>query len=159
MKAALFAGLLVYAALFVLTSFVPYEEARDEALAYGYTETEIERGLQYAFERRLLMWSSTGMEFLLLVLLACTPFARRLADRLHALFGRRWLVTVGAVAIFCLLVGDIISLPLGLARLEHQRAWDMTERPVLEWLQDRLIGMAISGVMWTGLLVGLYVLI
>lgn len=159
MRAALLAGILVYAILFVLTTFVPYEQAREEALVYGFTEQEIDTGLRYAFERRLIGWSATGMRFLLLLFLACTPFARMLADRLHALFGQRWFLTVLGVAVFCLLADDVLSLPFGLMRLEHQRVWGMTERPVAEWLEERLLGMGVSGLIWTGILAGLYLLI
>jgi Zn-dependent protease with chaperone function len=44
-------------------------------------------------------------------------------------------------------------------RLEHQRSWGMTERLVADWLHERLISMAVSGILWTGIVVGLYVLI
>ncbi len=159
MKAALLAGFLVYVALVVATTFVPYDQARVEAADCGFQPEEIDDGLQFAFERRLWAWAQTGVQFLLLILLALTGFARRFADACYAWTGRRWFLTVLAVAGFCFLAKTILAFPFGLARLEHQRAWDMTAQPLADWLRDRLVSLGVYAVLWFGVLAGLYLLL
>lgn len=159
MRAAILAGVFVYAALFFFTTFVSWDEAQRQAAAAGFTAEEIERGLQYTYERRLTGWIATGLDLLLLVLLACTPLARKLADRIDARTGGRWFLTLVLVVVSCLLLQYLLGFPFSWIRLEHRRAWDLTERPFADWLQDWLIGVGISLLIWTGILVGLFVLI
>src|SRR5262245_20235558 len=99
MKAAILAGIFVYATLFFFTTFVPSEQARQEAEAMGFTPDEIDRGLEYAFQRRLLSWTSTGTHFLLLIVLGCTSVGRNMADRCSEWAGRRWFLTLLLVAL------------------------------------------------------------
>jgi Zn-dependent protease with chaperone function len=159
MRKAIFAGVFVYAALFFCTTFVSWKDAERQAERAGFEPVDIQRGLQYAYEGRLISWTYTGLDFLLLLALACTPLGRRLADRVHVFTGGRWFLTVAGVAACCLVLQYLLAFPFGWVRLEHRRHWELTTRPSAEWLQDWLIGVGILLLMWTAIVVGLLVLI
>src|SRR5205823_2300259 len=59
LRAALAAAVLVYALLFVLTTFPHSPEAQAQAAAY-FTPQEIEPGLRFAHQRRLFFWCPTA---------------------------------------------------------------------------------------------------
>ncbi len=184
LKAALAAGVLVYAILFVLTTFPRAQEAEAQAARY-FSATEIERGLRYSSERRLFFWASTGVQLAFLTVLVFTGAARKLADRCGQLvglrrpggdegvssagqFGRlgarlgrglRWLATVLLVGAFCFVAAELLVLPIRLGRLAHARAWGMTDRSVLSWFEDYAKSLGIAAVMGAVLLAGLYALI
>src|SRR5262245_2535848 len=159
MRKAILAGVFVYAALFFCTTFISSDEAQRRAAGAGFTSEEIERGLQYSYENRLIYWTYLGLDLLLLIALACTPVARRLADVVERFTGRRWFFTVVGVAVCCLALQYLLAFPFGWARLEHRRYWELTSRPFAEWLDDWLLGAGLSLLMWTGILTGLFVLI
>lgn len=179
LKAALAAGVLVYAILFVLTTF-PRSQAAEARAAQYFSSGEIQRGLQYAFQRRLFFWTSTALQLLFLGFVVFTGFARRLADwcgRLvpkprttdaagpkprmwrRLLSGLHWLATVLLVGTFCFLAVELLVLPVRLARLENLRAWGMTQRTVGEWFEQYRTSLVVAGVMGAVLLSGVYVLI
>jgi STE24 endopeptidase len=158
MRILILAGVLIYVALFVVTTFVPSGSARREAEKY-FTEEEIDRGLRFSFQRRLLYWPSVGIHLGILTAIVCTGFSRRLADTFAAWTGNRWFLTILLVGWFCLLVDEAVSLPFGLARLELLRAWGMTRRPIPSWLADRALGLAVTAVFQSVILIGLFVLI
>src|SRR6516225_8829840 len=81
LKIALAGVIVAFAALFAINTFIPppaeeYVRAREY-----FTEAEIEAGLQYSFERRLLFWAGTALELAVLIGLVATGAARRLCDR------------------------------------------------------------------------------
>src|SRR6266851_5630755 len=78
--------------LFVLTTFVPYPAAREEARTAGFTVDQINTGLQYTFERRFFFWTATALEIGLLCVFAMTSLARRWADRLLDWTGQRRII-------------------------------------------------------------------
>lgn len=159
MRSAILAGVFVYAALFFFTTFVSSAEAERQAAGAGFSVEEIQRGLEYAYQRRLMYWLYVGVDFLLLLLLACTPLARKLTDAVHAKTGGQWFVTLLAVTVLCLGLQYLLGFPFACVRLEHQRAWGLTTRPFVEWLEDWFIAVGVSILIWTGVLVGLFVLI
>src|SRR5262249_36109904 len=79
LKAALAAALLVYALLFVLTTFPRSAAAEARAAAY-FSPQEIESGLRFALQRRLFFWSATALQLIFLVAVVFSGFGRRLAD-------------------------------------------------------------------------------
>src|SRR6266478_1579914 len=93
MKAAILAGVLVFAALFALTTFLPAPDARAEAQRY-FSSSEIERGLEHSLEGKLLFWASTAVHLGVLTLLVLGGWARPLAAWCGRWTGGRWLATV-----------------------------------------------------------------
>ncbi|HMF15769.1 MAG TPA: M48 family metallopeptidase, partial [Gemmataceae bacterium] len=156
LKITIFVGASAFLLLFLVTTFAPPSRAAAEEY---FTAKEIDNGLEFGLQRRLLYWASAGLHLAALVLIVFTGFARKLADLFASWVGGRWLVTVLLVGGFCFLVEEAISLPIGLARLELVRAWGLTKRPVADWLADHAIGLAISGVIGAVTLLGLYLLI
>jgi STE24 endopeptidase len=156
LKFTIFVGACAFLLLFLVTTFAP--PSRAEAEKY-FSAKEIDNGLEFGLQRRLLYWAGAGLHLAALALIVFTGFARKLADLFASWVGGRWLWTVLLVGGFCFLVEEAISLPIGLARLELVRAWGLTNRPATGWLMDRAIGVLISAVTWVILLVGLYALI
>ena len=156
LKITIFVGASAFLLLFLVTTFAP--PSRAEAEKY-FTAKEIDNGLQFSLQRRLLYWAGAGLHLAALALIVFTGFARKLADLFASWVGGRWLWTVLLVGGFCFLVEEAISLPISLARLELVRAWGLTKRPVADWLADHAIGLAISGVIGAVTLLGLYLLI
>jgi STE24 endopeptidase len=155
-KTTIIVGVIAFIALFLVTTFAP--PSRAEAARY-FTANEIERGLEFSLQRRLLSWASAGLNLGALAVIVFSGFARKLADTLASWVGGRWLVTILLVGGFCFLVEEAISLPLGLARLELVRAWGLTKRPIGDWLGDHFLGLGIYIVTWAIVLIGLYLLI
>ena len=157
-KTVLVLVVLVFIALFLVTTFVQSPEARAEARKY-FSQKDIDRGLQFSLERRLIFWAGTALDLAVLMALVFTGFARKLADIFLGWTGNRWLAAVLLVGAFCFLAEEAVSLPFGLLRLEHLRAWGMTHRPVADWLRDRCLGLMVAAALGAVALVGLYLLI
>jgi STE24 endopeptidase len=153
------AAAFVFVVIFVLTTFVPSPQAQTEALKYGFTPEQIDDGLRYTLERKLIFWAAAGTSLLFWTVLVLTGGGRKLADLCGRLTGQRWLLTVLLVGAVCFLIQTSLALPFGLARLEAQRAWGMTSRPVSDWLFDLAKSLAISAVIGAPLLVGFYLLL
>ncbi len=158
MKATLLAGIFVYVALFVFTTFVPSAEAQAEAARF-FSAEEIERGLQFSYQRRLLFWLQTGVNLGLLAALVFTGWARRLADTGMRWSGQRWWLTILFVGAVVFLAQACLALPLGLIRLENQRAWGLTQRSIPDWLVEHFISLGVAAIIGGALLMGLYLLI
>jgi len=156
LKTTVLVGAIAFVALFLVTTFAP--PSRVDAAKY-FSPEEIDRGLEFSFQRRLLYWSGAGLHLAVLVYIVFSGFARKLADVLSFWAGGRWLATVLLVGGFCFVVEEAISLPIALARLEIVRAWGLTKRPVADWLKDHAIGLGLSAVIEALILTGLYLLI
>jgi STE24 endopeptidase len=145
--------------LFVLTVFVPYPPAFEQAHGAGFNTDDIETGLQYSFERRLLVWPSWMLELLLLGSLALTSWGRRLADRFLVWTGGRRIPAVLAVGAVYLVLHECFAFPLAVARMCHTWAWEMSDRTFLDWLWQRYLAFAIDTVWEAGVLAGFYALL
>jgi STE24 endopeptidase len=177
--AALAAAALVYALLFVLTTFPQSPEAQARAARY-FTSQEIDKGLHYAHTNRLLFWSSTAVQLLFICFVVFSGFARRLTDACARLLPRprppeagavrpgrwarflgllHWLGTVLLVGAFCFLVEELLVLPLRWGALENARAWGLTKRSVGSWLSDYAVSLGVAAGVGAVLLVGMYLLI
>ncbi len=159
MKWLLLSGSAFFVALFALTTFVPPSaEIQREARKY-FTAEEIERGQEFAFQRRLLFWTATFLQLGILAWLVFGGLGRKLADGCLALTRGRWLWAVLLVGGFCFMALEAVALPIGLARLEVLRAWDMTRRSVADWLWEHLLGVGVTASFKVVVLLGLYLLI
>jgi STE24 endopeptidase len=158
LRAALAGITLAFLALFVLNTFVQSTPSQERAKEY-FSAFDIERGLKYSQERKLLNWFGTGLELALLTALVCTSWGRRLTDFCDRLTGGRWLLTLILVGASYLVLSELLSLPLGIARLEQARTWNMSNQSVAGWLQDWIKGLALNAIQGLIALVGLYGLI
>jgi len=140
-------------------TFIPYPPAMDAARLAGFTEADIEIGLQYGFERRLFSWGSTVLELVLLTVLALTPLGRRLADRFLGLTGQRRVLAVLGVGLTYWLVHAIVYVPIGIARLNHSWAWGMSNLDFADWLRDYMLHTAINTIIEAIVLAGFYMLL
>jgi STE24 endopeptidase len=158
MKWAIAVGAAIYLALFVTTTFIHSPEAEARAARY-FTQTEIDNGLQFTLERRLLMWAETGLHLALWTWIVCSGFARRLTDVFDAWTGRRWLLTLLLVGVFCYLVQEALYLPFGIARWMVVRDWGLSNLSLAGWLVEHTKGLAVSVVISGCMLLGFYGLV
>lgn len=163
---ALLAALLL--ALGAATLF-PSTAARTAARSY-FSEEEIERGLRYSRERRLLSWSSGIAVFLFWSWVALQGWGRRLTDWGERRLGLapaeacrrpfgRWLLLVLGLGLGSFLGQALVLLPFGIGGWLHQRAWDMTPLTLAGWLREwgrsQLLFLALGEL----LLLGMYLLL
>lgn len=159
MKTAVLLLASVFFLLFVLTTFVPYPGALEEARAAGFDSDDITTGLQYTFERRFFFWGATVLELGLLCVLALTGLSRRWADRFLAWSGQRRIAAVLAIGLLYVGLHEMLFLPLGIARLYHARYWEMSNLDLADWLRDRYLAVGINLVVEAIVVVGFYALL
>jgi STE24 endopeptidase len=147
---------VAFLALFVLNTFVPWPGTQARAERAGFSRLDIERGLQYSQERKLLIWCGFGLNLALLTALVCTSWTRRFVNFCDRLTGRRWLLTLLLVGAAFLLLNELLTLPLGWAGLEQSRTWHMTDRSVPQWLVDHFKGLALYATQGAVVVLGLY---
>jgi STE24 endopeptidase len=157
LKAAVAAEFLLVLTLFLLTTFLESPQRRARAEQY-FTETEIENGLNYSLQGRLLFWGSTVMPLAAFTLIVVSGFARKLADLFERWTGKRWLWTLLLMGLFCFLVEVSLIFPFQLGNLARQHAWGMSQRSLTSWLMDYLKLTALSGGISLFVLVGFYLL-
>jgi len=145
--------------LFVLTTFVPYPAARATALNTGFTEEQINTGLQYTFERRFFQWTAIGLELGLLYVLAMTSLARRWADRVLDWTGQRRIIAALGMGLIYVVLHEILYLPIGIARLYHAQYRGMSNLDLAGWLQDHALSFGINLLCEAIVLVGFYLLL
>ena len=147
---------LALISLFVITTFIPYPPAREQAVAAGFSEATIDENLQYAFERRFFFWGATALEFVLLVYLAMSGVARRWADRLLARFWQNRFVAALGLGLIYLLLHELLYLPIGIGRWYHSCVWGMSNLAFSDWLRDHYLAFGLSVVWQAILVVGFY---
>jgi STE24 endopeptidase len=146
MKTAIVVGAAILVGLFLVTTFVPSPQSRALAEAYGFTPEEIDNGLRYAHQRKLIFWTGTFIWLGFLTWLACGGGGRRLADACARLGRGRWLATVLLVGAVLFLARAALGLALGLVGLEVQHLWEMSHQGVSSWLRDYAVGLAVGAV-------------
>jgi len=149
------AGLFLFTGLFVATTFADSESARVQAETF-FTAEQIEVGLHYAFQRRLLMWAGIFLDLGFLALLIATPLTRRITDRCERLVGGRWLPALFVVGILFFAAQALLHFPLSFARFRQSQAWGMTSRDLPQWLADYAKSLAVGAVEAAILLVCFY---
>lgn len=149
---------LILVTLFLVTTFSYSAAARADAAHY-FPEDVIERGLQYSFERRLLFWPLMALRFGLLAVLVTTSLSRKLADLFARRTGGAWLPTVLLMGLAYFLADELITLPFALGQFSLMHAWNLTSRPLGDWLVDHAKGLGVAVVLDGITLVGLYLLL
>ena len=134
--------------------------ARTAQAQRHFTAEEIARGRSFAFQRKLVAWSATGVALAALAVLALTGLGPKLAAACDRLSGGRWLLTVLLFGGCCAAVLELLGFPFRLGGgFFLLRAWGLTDRSLLSWLRDYVVGGAVSAVLGAVLLVGLYSLL
>jgi STE24 endopeptidase len=154
-KAATAGIVLAFIALFVVNTFIHSPPSRERAADY-FSAEEIDRGLEFSFERKLLSWCGVGLQLALLTSLVCTTWGRRSTDFFDRCTGHRWVLTLICVGATYMILSELLSLPVGLMRLEHSRAWDLTSQSTAAWFIDWIKELALSAVQGLVLTLGLY---
>jgi STE24 endopeptidase len=150
--------LALFFALFVLTVFVPYPPARAQAERY-FTAQEIDRGLNYSFERRLLFWGSSAVELGILLVLGLTGAARRLADLAVGVCHGYWLPAVLGVGGLCFGLIHALQFPFSLGRFYLARAWGMSSRDLGPWLAEYALSLGVEAAIGAVALVCFFLLL
>ncbi|MBI3823109.1 MAG: M48 family metallopeptidase [Planctomycetes bacterium] len=146
----------LFLVLFILTTFVPYPPARSAALNAGFTDADIDTGLQLAYERRFFAWATIALELGILCAFALSGLGRRWADRLLEWTGERRIPAALGMGLTIAVVHEILWLPIGIARLNHAWAWDTYNLDFVGWLIDHAKSSALSLVMGAIAVTGLY---
>jgi len=133
-----------------------YQVDAAPARAY-FSDEEIQIGLDYSFQRKLIGWSNQLVSLLFLAVLALTPLGPRLIERLQVLT-RSWFLTVLATAVLLYLAQELLALPFGILGFLNRRDWGMTERSLYDWFIDFFKSLGVAGVFALLPLVGVYLL-
>ncbi len=150
---------LFLVALFVVTTFIPYPTARQQALEAGFDEAMIDQNFQYAFERRISFWISTSSEFALLVFLAMSGVARRWAEWLLVRCKQNRYVAALGLGLAYLLLHELLYLPIGIWRWCHSCEWGMSNLTFASWLREHYVALGVTLVGQSVLVVGFYALL
>jgi STE24 endopeptidase len=145
--------------LIVLTTFVPYPAARADARAAGFTDADIDIGLQLSFERRFFLWTATALELGLLCTFALTGLARRCADCFLAWTAQRRILAALLFGLSFWILHEILYLPIGIGRYFHSRYWEMSNLELSGWLRDHFLNFSIYVIMATIALIGFYTVV
>jgi STE24 endopeptidase len=178
LRIALAGVILALIILFVTTTFVPPPAAEFERARQYFSEDEIATGLRYSFQRRLFFWAGTALEIGLLMALVATGAARRLADRFGLWVGyrgkpdaggrtwkertiafARWLAVLALMGSTYIVLHELLQFPINVGRFYHNRAWELTERPFLDWLGEYGLALLVTAVIEAIAGVGLFLLL
>ena len=156
MKLLVLGAALALATLYVLTSW-DFPGQRAQARPY-FSEQEIKVGREYAAQRNTLSWSVTAVHLGLLAALVFLGYGRRLVDWADRLTGRRWLLTVVAVASACYVFDQLLKVPFRLAGLELSRSYQMTSLSWPAWFEDFAKTLGLSLLIQAAVFAGLFLL-
>jgi STE24 endopeptidase len=150
--------LAMFVALMALT-FVPAPLATiDRARAY-FTSVEIERGIRFGHERRLIFWGETFAQLAVLLGLVFVGGGRRIVTACHGLTRRAWLPTLLGSALIYGIILTLVTFPFDAVRRQHLAVWGMTSQSLASWLVDHGMALGVMAVVQGIALVGLYLLI
>ena len=150
-------ALLVVFAAVAAASLVARSPERERQAQRYFSPDEIARGRQLSLERRAIFWSGTLVELALLLWLALSGVAPRLAALADRWTGQRWMLSVLCVGAICFVAQEVLGFPLRLyGGLYLQRAWGLTNRSLASWVGDYAKGLAVSSVIGALLLVLLF---
>ena len=159
MKTLLGVASLALISLFVITTFIPYPTAREQAISAGFSDATIDENLQYSFERRFFFWGATTLEFVLLAFLAMSGVARRWADALLARCRQNRYVAALGLGLIYLVLHELLYLPIGIWRWHHACTWGMSNLEFIDWLRDHYIAFGLTMAWQALLVVGFYTIL
>lgn len=145
--------------LMALTMFAPYPPALDTARDAGFSDSDIQVGMQYSFERRWFMWASQALELVLLCTFALTSFCRGLANRFLAWTGERRILAALGVACCFWILHNLVYIPLGMLGLQHRWQWGTSNLDLAGWFHDYVLGSGVALVTEGIVVAGFYTLL
>jgi STE24 endopeptidase len=142
----IFVSLIVgtFLLLVILTMFTSYPPAIEDARAAGFSDSDIQTGMQYNYERRLFMWASQALELLLLCTFALTSVCRGLANRFLIWTGERRVLAALGVGFCFWFLHNLLYLPIGLLSLQHRWEWGTSNLDYADWFRDYALGSGIT---------------
>ncbi|MFO0968673.1 MAG: M48 family metallopeptidase [Gemmataceae bacterium] len=124
-----------------------------------FSDEQIDDGLRYGFESKIIGWSSGLVHYAFLAALGLTTLGGRVTAGFRRLSADRWFLTLVCVAAFLYLAPVLLGFPFSVLAYLHRRAWDMTQATFGVWIIDYLKSILVSGLMETVPLIVLYLLI
>ena len=153
MIGAAIAGYLALATFSVMARS-PMREAR---AARYFSASEIERGRQFARERRLLYWAAEGVQIALLLSLLGSGLAATFAARAASAGGGRFWASALLVGGAIFVAQELVGLPFSIyGGFTHLRRWGLTDRSFASWLLDHVKALGVQAVIGALLLLALY---
>jgi STE24 endopeptidase len=150
---------LICFAVLAAATFIPAPpEVVEQARVY-FTDTEIEHGMLRSTQGRSLFWASTFLQLAAMLWLVFGGGGRRVTAWAKRLARGWWPPTlVLAGAIYYLLLAAL-DLPFDALRWRLLVEWDLTSRSFLDWFQEHLLALGVTGLIEAVAVFGLYVLI
>jgi len=159
MRIAAIVTAVVLSLIFVLTTFVHTQAARDAALRH-FTLEECERGREHAMQRKYLSWSRSAVHLALLFALVALGAGRLLTDKADALTGGRWWLTVLLVAGTIFVIEQVLMFPWAVAGgWWMPKQWGLSDRGFVDWLLERVKGVGVTAAMGAIPLLGLFAIL
>lgn len=156
MRSLLGGAVLAILALCLMLPFLPPDPHLAAQAPLYFSAAEIEQGTTFAQQRRAFALPSLCLQLGWLFLLACSPWGRRLVDRLNDRARGRWILALLLVGGVWLLGQELLRLPFALGSFLNDRSWELTHRSVPAWLLDRGKSLLIFGLQDALLIVGFY---
>lgn len=141
-----------------LSILLHYQVDPSEARRY-FSDGEIQTGLDYSYQFKLLGWSSRVFNLGFLALMALTPLGSRITALIERVAGGRWFLSVLYIAGFLFLVQEVLAFPFSVFGFFRNQAWEMSTRAFGAWFLDYLQGLWISALFEVGPFLVLYLLI
>ncbi|HET6562756.1 MAG TPA: M48 family metallopeptidase [Marmoricola sp.] len=140
--------LAVLGGVLVPWDWVPGGTLHPPAAREVFTPEQLARSESYAASVRPLSWASLAVSTGLALVLGLTRAGAALVARLP----RRWWVAVPTAVLLLLALGRVATLPFGLLVRQRRLEAGLTEQGLAGWLADRGLGLLVSWVVMTLLL-------
>ncbi len=135
-------ALCVVAGVLVPWDWAPGTTLRPPSAQDVFTAAQLREAESHARALRLLGWSSYVLSLLVALALAFTRPGAALVRR--ACGGLRWWLAVPWAALIVLLVGRLVTLPLGLLARQRNLRDGLTDQSLAGWLIDWTLGLLVS---------------
>ena len=144
--------LAVLGTVLVPWDWLPGGTLRPPAPHEVFTQEHLARAESYAAGVRPLSWGSLAVSTVLALLLGLTRAGAALMNGLAARLTRRWWVTVPTGALLLLALGRLLTLPVALLLRDRRLDAGLTEQGLGGWLVDQGLGLMVSWMVLTLLL-------
>ncbi|MDT0201196.1 M48 family metallopeptidase [Nocardioides sp. AE5] len=138
-------GFLGMAALLVPWNPAPGGWPEPAAAASVFSADEVARGEEFARWNRVLSWSALGVSLLVACGLGFTRVgAGLLGGRAEQGWRSHWTVKVTCLSAVVLLIGELVTLPFGLALRSRRVNHGLTQQALPDWAVDQVKGYLLS---------------
>ncbi len=136
------ATLAVLGALLVPWDWLPGGTLRSPAASDVFTAEQLARAESYAAGVRVLSWASLAVSTGIALVLGLTRAGAALVSRLPG----RWWLAVPTAVLLLLLLGRVVTLPFAVLIRARRLEEGLTEQALGGWLADRGLGLLVSWV-------------